>query len=633
MSAGDAIWLEANQRYLTAAFAVARGWLDGKRDAGRGEPERIAGAMSSPPALEQLVAGFALTPFERGVLLMCAGVEMDTTFAARVAAAHGDPSSTQLTFALALASVPEAHWSAISPSRPLRALKLVELAGPRAVSAALRIDERVLHYLAGLNELDERLAPLVEPSVRAESLAPSQERLAERCVRAWGRPDRPLLVLTGDDARGKPALAAAACVRLGRRLWIMHSAAVPQSAVEADAVARLWLREVTLGGAALLVDCDGADEVPRAAALALWLERAPGPVVLTVRQPPALRRPLVNIEIPKPPPLEQRTLWLQALGPRAAALDGELDRVVAQFRLSSGDIRSISERHREADGGALWDLCRAEARPRLDDLAQRIEPAASWDDLVLPELQRQVLRDIVVHVRQRATVYERWGFAGRSSRGLGVPVLFSGASGTGKTMAAEVLAAELKLDLYRIDLSQVVSKYIGETERNLRKVFDAGEDSSAVLLFDEADALFGKRSEVKDSHDRYANIEVSYLLQRMEAYRGLAILTTNQRESLDTAFLRRLRFAVQFPFPDAGQRAEIWRRVFPSKTPTAGLQTDKLARLSVPGGNIRNIALNAAFLAANEGSPVRMAHVLRATRAEFLKLERPLTEAEIGGWA
>ncbi|MEA3323831.1 MAG: ATP-binding protein, partial [Euryarchaeota archaeon] len=236
------------------------------------------------------------------------------------------------------------------------------------------------------------------------------------------------------------------------------------------------------------------------------------------------------------------------------------------------------------------------------------------------------------HVRERSKVYEDWGFADRSVSGLGISALFAGASGTGKTMAAEVLANELRLDLYRIDLSQVVSKYIGETEKNLRRVFDAAEEGGAILLFDEADALFGKRSEVKDSHDRYANIEISYLLQRMEAYRGLAILTTNMKSAIDTAFLRRIRFIVHFPFPDAEQRGEIWERIFPASTPTDGLDAGKLSRLNIAGGNIRNIALNAAFLAADTGDKVRMKHLLRAARSEYAKMEKPLTEAEIGGW-
>ncbi len=196
-------------------------------------------------------------------------------------------------------------------------------------------------------------------------------------------------------------------------------------------------------------------------------------------------------------------------------------------------------------------VCRSSGRRRLDDLAECITAAATWDELVLPEPQLAALRQIAAQVRRRGRVYDDWGFARRNPRGLGVAALFCGGSGTGKTMAAEVLACELDLDLYRIDLSSVVSKYIGETEKNLRRVFDAAEDSGAILLFDEADALFGKRSDVKDSHDRYANIEVSYLLQRMEAYRGLAILTTNLKSALDPSFQRRLRFIVHFPFPDA----------------------------------------------------------------------------------
>jgi SpoVK/Ycf46/Vps4 family AAA+-type ATPase len=268
----------------------------------------------------------------------------------------------------------------------------------------------------------------------------------------------------------------------------------------------------------------------------------------------------------------------------------------------------------------------------LDDLGRRTTPLAGWDDLVLPAAQRAVLSEIVAHVRRRSTVHDDWGFEDVLRRGLGVTALFAGGSGTGKTLAAEVLANELGLDLFVIDLSQVVNKYIGETEKNLRRVFDAAERGGAVLLFDEADALFGKRSEVKDSHDRYANIEVSYLLMRMEAYRGLAILTSNMKKSMDSAFLRRLRFVVDFPFPDASERAEIWRRVIPDRAPAEGLDTERLAQLTVSGGSIRNIALSAAFLAADEGASLQMRHLLAATRTEYLKLERSVTSAEVAGW-
>src|SRR5262249_25240800 len=230
-------------------------------------------------------------------------------------------------------------------------------------------------------------------------------------------------------------------------------------------------------------------------------------------------------------------------------------------------------------------------------------------------------------------VYQSWGFGNKLSRGRGISALFSGASGTGKTMAAEIMARHLQLDLYRIDLAGVVSKYIGETEKNLRSVFDAAERSGAILFFDEADALFGKRSEVKDSHDRYANIEVNYLLQRMEDYRGLAILATNMKSALDSAFMRRLRFIVDFPFPDANQRREIWRRVFPAAAAVSNLDFAALSRLEIPGGNIHNIAVNAAFLAAGEDVPISMDHVMRAARREYAKIDRLVLDSEFGRYA
>jgi SpoVK/Ycf46/Vps4 family AAA+-type ATPase len=313
-----------------------------------------------------------------------------------------------------------------------------------------------------------------------------------------------------------------------------------------------------------------------------------------------------------------------------------LDHLSQQFRLSARTILATGALAGSEKGTVqpdeLWNACRSLSRPRLEDLAQRIVPLAEWEDLVLPELEKQTLRQLAAQVRNRMQVYETWGFAAKGRRGLGLSGLFTGESGTGKTLAAEVLACDLGLDLYRIDLSAVVSKYIGETEKNLKRVFDAAEEGGALLLFDEADALFGKRGEVKDSHDRYANIEVGYLLQRMEAYQGIAILTTNLKSSLDRSFQRRLRFTVNFPFPDAAQREAIWGRVFPAKTPTCGLSVKRLAQLNVAGGNIRNIALNAAFFAAESKRPVEMGHLLQAARLEAQKIERPLSEAEIRGW-
>jgi hypothetical protein len=653
-------WIDANQRHLAAALAGVRAALArhaGPRAAGADGPLADAGALdeepgaaggttSPPPALETLVATFGLSRFERAVLLLCAGHELDARFSALCAAAQGDPARAHPTFGLALAVFPEAHWSALTPEAPLRRWRLVDVGpGGPLTQGPLRIDERVLHYLAGVSHLDERLAGMLEPLEPGGDLAPSQRALAGRIAEAWSRggpagPGLPLIQLCGPDASAKAAVIAEACATLQLAPSRLAAAFVPAGAADLDAFVRLWTREAALERRALVVDADEADlaDAAREAAIVRLVERSAAPLILTGRdRRPAIRRHTVTLDVARPSATEQGALWRAVLGDADAVVNGQLDRLVGQFDLGVAAIRSAAaEAGARLDGGdpgqRLWDACVSQARPRVDDLAQRIETTAGWDDLVLPEAQRQILRDIAAAARQRHRVYTDWGFAARGARGLGLHALFAGPSGTGKTMAAEVLARALRLDLYRIDLSQVVSKYIGETEKNLRRVFDAAEGGGALLLFDEADALFGKRSEVKDSHDRYANIEVSYLLQRMEAYRGLAILTTNMKDALDPAFLRRLRFVVQFPFPDAAHRAEIWRRAFPAATPTEGLRPDRLARLNVAGGNIRNIAVQAAFLAADLGEPVRMAHLLRAARAECAKLDRPLSDAEIGAW-
>ncbi|HEY4329326.1 MAG TPA: ATP-binding protein, partial [Phycisphaerae bacterium] len=508
-------------------------------------------------------------------------------------------------------------------------------------------DERVLHYLTGVGALDERLAAMAQPiaSVALSDLAASHERIAQGMVAAWsasrGRERLPVIQLCAADIADCRPIVAAAADAVGWRAIALPADLIPSAPAELDALIRLWEREAALGGAMLLVETDSdspsADDGRLRHAIRL-MERLNGPVVVSSREPrPIVHRPSIKFDVSRPTSAEQRAAWAAAIPQSSAALSGT---IASQFSMSIPAIHALAAEAmvttRVKPGSNLsdvaWSACRARCRTRLDGLAQRIEPAAGWDDLVLPDPQMQSLRQIAIHVRHRATVYETWGFAARSSRGLGIAALFAGTSGTGKTMAAEVLAADLKLDLYRIDLASMVSKYIGETEKNLRKVFDAAEESGAILLFDEADALFGKRSEVKDSHDRYANIEVSYLLQRVEAYRGLAILTSNLKSALDPAFLRRLRFVIQFPFPDAPQRAEIWRRIFPRETPTSGLDAHVLARLNIAGGHIRNIALNAAFLAANSGGTVTMSHLLAAARNEYVKLERPLAEIEIGGW-
>jgi SpoVK/Ycf46/Vps4 family AAA+-type ATPase len=357
-----------------------------------------------------------------------------------------------------------------------------------------------------------------------------------------------------------------------------------------------------------------------------------GVAFLDTREPwPELGRESLTVDVAKPAAREQQAAWQQALG---SAAEDHPARLAGQFSFNLSTIRAIAADALGASddqgppGERLWSGSLRRARPSLDQLAQPLETKATWDYLELAAPEKQLLRQIADQVKSRIAVYDEWGFRERMNRGLGISVLFAGESGTGKTMAAEVIANELGLLLYRIDLSAVVSKYIGETEKNLRKLFDAAEDGGAILFFDEADALFGKRSEVKDSHDRYANIEINYLLQRMEAYRGLAILATNMKAALDSAFLRRLRFVVNFPFPGPAERLAIWQKVLPKNTPKGELDYPRLARLNVTGGSIHNIALNAAFLAARAGTKVSMPLILEAARIEFRKLEKPVNEAD-----
>ena len=644
-------WSDANQRYLSTALAVLRHTLERRALGTHGRQEddvdmhvacealdQAKRGLSSPPALDIVSTTFGLTAFERETLLLCAAVELESSFAGLCAQAQGDPQRPYPTFSLAVATLPNAHWSALAPTAPLRRWRLIDVqAGPTLMLSPLRIDERIVHFLAGVQHVDERLMGIIEPVALPDELSPSHRAVAERMTAAWthlaqGVPP-PIIQLCGDEPAGKRAIAAAACAALGLHLNAVLSYAVPHAAAELDLLMRLCEREAALQGSALLLDCDEAEatDTARVSALTRFIDSLTCPLIVSTRERRRMRlRPSVACDVSKPTADEQRAIWKQTLGGHHAAWNGQLDSVVSQFDLNAEHIRAVCLHTASPD--ALWDACRTQVRPRLDELAQRTEPSAGWGDLVLPPASMSVLREMAMHVRHRSAVYERWGFAAKGSRSLGISALFAGASGTGKTMAAEVLASDLRLDLYRIDLSQVVSKYIGETEKNLRRVFDAAEEGGAILLFDEADALFGKRSEVKDSHDRYANIEVSYLLQRMESYRGLAILTTNRKDALDAAFLRRIRFVVQFPFPDSAQRAEIWRRIFPAQAPTEGLDVEKLARLNVAGGNIRNIALNAAFLAADAGVAIRMSHLLHAARSEYAKQEKPLTETEIGAW-
>jgi hypothetical protein len=645
-SIGD--WSQANQRYLMAAIASLRHTLEHCHDQQpAAAPLPQFPAALQPPAIETLCQIFQLSSFDREMLLLCAGMEFDSGWAELCAAVQGDPRKNYPTLGLALSAMPGATWSSLTPNAPLRRWQLLEIgAGNALTNSPIRIAERILNYIAGTQHCDEQLTGLIQPVNASTSLVPSHQQVVENMTKAWTQAieagsrlaDLPVIQLCGEDALSKRAIAHQACHKVGLYLHGMSAEVIPNDNPSAYRIKSLCEREYLLSDTTLLLDCDHLDQVDaqRESAIAQLIDSLELPLIITGRDRRRQRqRSIITFEIHHPTTEEQRFLWQQSLTPFPADFAAKIPTLVSHFNLGSAAIQTAclqAQNMPEPTPQILWDACRVQARPRLDELSQRIESSADWEDLILPDQERRVLQEVAAHVKQRSHVYENWGFGAKSKRGLGISALFAGGSGTGKTMAAEVLAKELQLDVYRIDLSSVVSKYIGETEKNLRRVFDAAEGGGVILLFDEADALFGKRGEVKDSHDRYANMEVGYLLQRMEAYRGLAILTTNLKGSIDQAFLRRIRFIVQFPFPDATQRAEIWRRSFPAQTPLAELDFAKLAKLNVAGGNIRSIVLNAAFLAASAGDSVDMSHILQAAKSEYLKLERPLTDSEIKGW-
>jgi AAA+ superfamily predicted ATPase len=626
-------WLRANRERLDALLASLGGAIGGT------SPWQVEPAPPTTAAarIDTLAEVFGLGTADLTALLLATAQELRTELL----------KGQRATVAQVLKLAGESARSALCPQAPLRRWRMVELDGGGGFDErVLRLDERILHHLLGVDYLDARLdgmvelAPLQPSGAVPQSLA-SPEQLAA-LSRAWqpsAQQGWPVLELCGPSREAQRALAAALAAPTGQRLYRLMRADIPRHGFERIALARLADREMALSNGILVIEGDsGGEDDDRLAAG--FVDQLLCPTVVAARDAlPLDRRRRLRHDLPAATPAQRRGLWMQALGERASALGPLVERLSEQFTLDGATLRAAADLAQDALGARdpafgerLWEAARAQARRRLDDLAERIASGATWDDLVLPEDRLAQLREIASHVRHAHRVHEDWGWSARGPRGLGVTALFAGPSGTGKTLAAEVLAADLQLDLYRIDLSQVVSKYIGETEKNLRRIFDAAEAGGAVLLFDEADALFGKRSEVKDSHDRYANIEVSYLLQRMEAYRGLALLTTNLKSALDTAFLRRLRFVVDFPFPDAIQRAGIWRRVFPARTPVQGLDPARLARLAVAGGAIRTMAINAAFLAARDQTEVRPEHLAAAARQEYAKLGKPATPAEFGGW-
>ncbi|MBP5974990.1 ATP-binding protein [Brasilonema sp. CT11] len=663
-------WLQQNQEYLGQALTWLRSHLYEMAKLPDAEIPEVrefptGEGMNPPPALMLLSHKLGLSRFEQQVLLLCVAMELDPGMARLCAKAQDNPHQPYPTFALALSLFDEPAWNALSWESPLRYWRLIEIhqSGVQALtSSGLRADERIVHYIKGLNLLDDRLASLLMPLATEElevELPHSQQTVVESIIQQLAQTGRgqplPVIQLVGADSHTKQLIAQQVVAQMDRYIYRLPVELLPSNASELETLARLWQRETLLLPLALYLDAQEVDgkahqegELPP---LHRFLNRSGGLIFLNTREARQnLGLPTITVDIDKPTAQEQQALWETVLDSSSRSYAGIL---ATQFNLNIVAIRQIAETAQEIPptplkkvgdemeipptplikGGdemekRLWFGCLASTRPQLDSLAQRLNPKATWDDIVLPPEETNLLQQIAEQIRQRSQVYQHWGFDKRMNRGMGISALFAGESGTGKTMAAEVIANDLQLHLYRIDLSAVVNKYIGETEKNLRRLFDAAEDGGAILFFDEADALFGKRSEVRDSHDRHANIEVNYLLQRMEAYRGLAILATNLKSSIDQAFMRRLRFIVNFPFPGVAERQVMWEKVFPPQTPTEDLDFNRLARLNLTGASIHNVALNAAFLAAQAGTPVTMAQVLAAARSEFRKLDRPVNEAD-----
>ena len=628
-----------------------------------------AGAALRLPALGRL---FDLSPSELLAVVICLAPELHRKYDRLYAYLQDDITRRRPSVDLVLdllCADEQQRWRTrrlFDDAAPLLRLGLLRVvpdpaspSGRTDLARTLALDPRICQYLLGADELDGRLVglarldrPVAGPDEPAGLIA-GLARLAERHDLPADRPGEALVyAVHGPDGAGKRELAGQVSARLGRSLLVLDLRSLGGPPARTAELVRAGLREARLQCASLCLS--GADALARddsgelVAAIGVALRDLGGLLFLTGVAPwsggQALDEvPVHSVTLLLPDRERSISLWRRALPDHGEDRLLWAAELADRFRLPPAGIRSAvaaAERRRlsEPSPGALtladlYRACREQSAGRLSDLAVAIRPACGWDDLVLPADRIELLRDIAAQVRHHRQVFDGWGFGGRGSRGTGLSALFGGPPGTGKTMAAEVLAGDLGLDLYKVDLAGIVSKYIGETEKNLRRVFTEARTSNAILFFDEADALFGKRTEVSDAHDRYANIETSFLLQQMEEYDGVVVLATNLRQNLDEAFTRRIRFIVEFPFPDVDSRARIWRGHFPARAPIApDVDVESLAReFAVAGGTIKNIVLSAAFLAAADGGVVDRRHILRGTQREYEKIGRLWSHPATGG--
>jgi SpoVK/Ycf46/Vps4 family AAA+-type ATPase len=636
-----------------------------------------AAAQGVSLALERLARLFRLSGFDVDALLVCLAPELSVRYGKLYAYLQNDVTRKAPTadlvlnlFCRSLSEKLDAR-TRLTGDAPLIRNQLIRYVGEghddasSMLTRALLVDERILSYLLEVDATDARLAPFVrvlKPSADlSELLLPAEmiEGLARifraaHAATAEGGGGAFSFILSGSAGAGKEFAAEALCRDAGCELLVadVHAMAA-DGAGFARMLARLF-REARLRRAVVYLDGaetqlgEGEREASARRTLLAALEEFEGVAVVGSREPwhpsegaPAGR--FFHVSLPAPDYDARLQLWQRFLAREgdAASDEIEVEALADKFVFTADRIRdAIAEARQRGllrEGAAfsittadLYHSCRAQSSKKLLSLARKITPLYTWADIILPPDQLEHLREVCAHVKHRQRVFAEWGFGGKISLGKGLSALFVGPSGTGKTMAAEVIGGELGLDLFKIDLSSLVSKYIGETEKNLSRVFEEAEQSNAILFFDEADSVFGKRSEVKDSHDRYANIEINYLLQRMEEYEGVVILASNYQRNIDEAFTRRIRFIVEFPFPDDDYRRLIWGKVFPEHTPLGeDIDFEFLAhKLKLSGGNIRNIALGAAFLAAGNGGRVQMGHVVSAAKREFQKMGRLLVRAD-----
>lgn len=619
-------------RHRSGAVGSALALLNARLAAIAGVVPPEAGETGDGPdwAIEALARAFALEPAEQHAVLLAAAAELHEDTRALVARIGDGPPS----IGLLLRACEGLDWNALRPDGALRRARLLRIGHPEArlTERPVSVEEPVLHFLNGVRQLDPAIVDIALPAGDDRSAWADEAALGAIGkafeIHAGALFRMPLIELVGDEPRDGIAIAVEALRRAGMSAVALPLARLPRSPAEAAALRSVWLRDSLLHNLGLVLVGDGRGDGDHADLVAGW----PSPVIVVGTNVQETLVPSVRIAVASDRSAQRRA-WEESLGADGLIRHARIvDRMAFSFRLSAAAINTLAQQHRDAPPSSLWQAAKAASRPRDEQLLERFEPRARLEDVVLPDATSRLLETMVAAAKSHHRVISDWGAGDHGLRGLGISALFSGESGTGKTMAAEAIANALGVDLYRVEMSAVVSKYIGETEKNLRRIFASAEASGGVLLFDEADTLFGKRSDVKDAHDRYANMEVGYLLQLMESYRGLAILTTNLDDALDKAFLRRLRFVAKFPLPGPAERARIWAGVFPAGVAVEPLDFTRLARLSITGGIIQNIALGAAFRAAAGSRAVTLDDILESARAEYLKLDRPLGEIDHKSW-